>query len=72
MNDADMIKPNEAASEAGGTLLKAFELKGGNVHECGKLLSQLFTAAYKQGYSDCIARMKELRAAKNAEQPETD
>ena len=52
------IKPNEAATKAAAALLKQIKTGNGSTADFMPLLNNVFAEAYRQGYNDCIAKLK--------------
>lgn len=52
------INPNEAATQAAAALLKQIKTDNGSTADYIPLLNNIFAEAYRQGYNDCIAKLK--------------
>lgn len=66
------IKPNEAATQAAAALLKMIKTGNGSTADFMPLINNVFAEAYRQGYNDCIAKLKARMEAANDEHTELE
>lgn len=66
------IKPNEAATQAAAALLKMIKTGNGSTADFMPLINKVFAEAYRQGYNDCIAKLKARMEAENDEHTELE
>ena len=52
------IKPNEAATQAAAALIERIKNGNGSTADFMPLINKVFAEAYRQGYNDCIAKLK--------------